>query len=121
MSNNEGNDTLSLSPVWKSYRTYNIAHCSVDCCFGGLSVIVFSLVYNLQQEAPSAIPVLCTLDLEDIIRPSYFQDEYHGSISNQDTKLLLQKDGQFLVRESGKNREHHTLSLKFNGELKHYR
>lgn len=78
-------------------------------------------VYQLQQEAPTAIAISCCSNREDANKPPYFDDEYHGSISNQDTKILLQKDGHFLVRESGKSREHHTLSLKFNNELKHYR
>lgn len=110
---------MSLSPVWKSYRKYNFALLTVG--LSGLLSLNFPPVYHLQQEAPSAVPVLCTSNLEDASKPSYFLDEYHGSISSQDAKLLLQKDGHFLVRESGKNREHHTLSLRFNEELKHYR
>ncbi|XP_057375865.1 N-chimaerin-like isoform X1 [Daphnia carinata] len=98
MSNNEEeNDSLTLSPVWKSY------------------------LYQLQQEAPTAIAIPCYSNQDDANKPHYFDNEYHGSIANQETQKLLQKDGHFLVRESGRNRGHHTLSLKFNGELKHYR
>lgn len=121
MSNNEGttNDSLTLSPVWKSYRKYTLQIGAY--LFFNMLVLFTFLVYHLQQEAPSAVAVPCASKLEQFNRPPYFDCEYHGSISNQEAKLLLQKDGQFLVRESGKSREHHTLSLRFNNELKHYR
>lgn len=79
------------------------------------------LVYHLQQEAPTAVAVLNSSSDLDESRPPYFKNEYHGSISNQKTNLLLEEDGQYLVRESGKSRKHHTLSLRFNNEFKHYR
>ena len=91
------------------------------CFFLILRFLFLFLVYQLQQEAPIAVAVLCTSNQEDANRPPYFEDEYHGCISNQDTKMLLVKDGHFLVRESGKSRGHHTLSLQCNNELKHYR
>lgn len=118
MSSNEGNEPLTLSPVWKSYREYLrlrtpwFNNNCLTCCF---------IVYHLQQEAPTAVAILCSLGHEETNKPPYFKNEYHGSISNQETKFLLQVDGQYLVRESGKSREHHTLSLRFNNELKHYR
>lgn len=118
MSSNEVNEPLTLSPVWKSYREYlRLRHL-------GLIVVNYYgvfVVYHLQQEAPTAVAILCSLDHDETNKPPYFKNEYHGSISNQEAKSLLQLDGQFLVRESGKSREHHTLSLKFNNELKHYR
>lgn len=80
-------------------------------------------MYHLQQEAPTAVPVTLPEGDESInesSRPPYFKNEYHGCISNQEAKALLEKDGQFLIRDSGKTRQP-TLSLKFNNEIKHYR
>lgn len=97
----------------------SIYHHLPDSFFSNFYGFTF-IVYHLQQEAPSAVAVP-SLDSNEINKPPYFKNEYHGSISNQEAKVLLQSDGQFLVRESGKSRKHHTLSLKFNNELKHYR
>jgi len=80
-------------------------------------------VYQLQQEAPTAEAVTLPNDCETINksnRPPYFKNEYHGCLTNQEAKALLDKDGQFLIRDSGKTRQP-TLSLKFNNEIKHYR
>jgi len=87
---------LTLSPVWKSY------------------------LYQLQEEAPTpaAVP---SKTVDEASRPAYFHEEYHSYISHNDSILLLTKSGQYLVRESGKNRKHHTLSLRFLDEIKHYR
>jgi len=87
----------SLSPVWKSY------------------------LYQLQEEAPTPVAVPSTKIDETICKPAYFGEEYHSYVSHDDSKLLLSESGQYLVRESGKNRKHHTLSLRFLDEIKHYR
>ena len=85
------------------------------------SFLVFTtVVYNLQQEAPVPIAVPVA-NINVLPKPQYFNEEYHGHISHQEASDLLQKNGQYLVRESGKNRKHHTLSLKFNDDVKHFR
>lgn len=84
-------------------------------------MFLYLLVYQLQQEAPTAVAVISVQNNCDNARPAYLGEEYHGPISNQEAQLLLQKDGHYLVRESGKQRQHHTLSLKFNNQVKHYR
>lgn len=78
------------------------------------------VVYQLQEEAPTpaAVP---SKTVDEASRPAYFHEEYHSYISHNDSILLLTKSGQYLVRESGKNRKHHTLSLRFLDEIKHYR
>lgn len=101
MNSSEGSQgkSLTLSPVWKTY------------------------LYQLQQEAPTAEAVTLPNDCETInksSRPPYFKNEYHGCLTNQEAKALLDKDGQFLIRDSGKTKQP-TLSLKFNNEIKHYR
>ena len=78
-------------------------------------------MYQLQEEAPTPVAVPSTKIDETICKPAYFGEEYHSYVSHDDSKLLLSESGQYLVRESGKNRKHHTLSLRFLDEIKHYR
>ncbi|XP_066151993.1 beta-chimaerin isoform X2 [Euwallacea fornicatus] len=79
-------------------------------------------IYRMQLEAPVPIPILC----DDIIsdRPSFLGQDYHGPISHVEAADLLssQDNGAYLVRSSRcANGEFHTLSLKFNNKIHHYK
>ncbi|XP_071054449.1 beta-chimaerin isoform X1 [Onthophagus taurus] len=79
-------------------------------------------LYRMQLCAPVPIPIIC----EDVLQntPNYLGRDYHGSISHTLANNLLKPhpDGAYLVRSSRcANGEFHTLSLKFNDKIHHYK
>ena len=78
-------------------------------------------MYNLQQEAPTAVAVLAEGNGRQSPQPDHYSGEYHGPISHHASNRLLLANGQYLVRECGRNPKQLTLSLRFNEEVKHYR
>ncbi|KAK3929266.1 N-chimaerin [Frankliniella fusca] len=76
-------------------------------------------LYRLQQEAPKARPVLADGPVPG--RPAQFGGEFHGVLSHQDAHRLLKDDGDYLVRLSAGNDGFHTLSLRFNNKVSHYK
>ncbi|XP_049818032.1 beta-chimaerin isoform X2 [Aethina tumida] len=79
-------------------------------------------LYRMQLEAPVPIPVLCNDFIPEL--PSHLGQDYHGDITHvQASNLLnLKPNGAYLVRNSkSANGEFHTLSLKFNDKIHHYR
>lgn len=76
-------------------------------------------LYRLQQEAPKAKCVPADGPVPG--RPQQFGEEFHGVLSHQDALRLLSNDGDYLVRLSAGNDGFHTLSLRFNGKVSHYK
>ncbi|CAH0551555.1 unnamed protein product [Brassicogethes aeneus] len=79
-------------------------------------------LYRMQLEAPVPIPVICNDVIPDL--PAHLGQDYHGHISHiQASNLLsLKPNGAYLVRNSkSANGQFHTLSLKFNDKIHHYR
>ncbi|KAJ8962708.1 hypothetical protein NQ318_001105 [Aromia moschata] len=79
-------------------------------------------MYRMQLEAPVPIPIICDVVPPDL--PSYLGRDYHGTISHVEASNLLysEPNGAYLVRSSkSANGQFHTLSLKFNGKIHHYK
>ncbi|XP_042219083.1 N-chimaerin-like isoform X2 [Homarus americanus] len=76
-------------------------------------------VYQLQQDAPKPAAVLCTDRPPD--SPSFYGLEYHGSIRRHQCPDLLTLEGSYLVRHSENTEGFYTLSMRFNGQIKHFR
>ncbi|XP_018567197.1 beta-chimaerin isoform X1 [Anoplophora glabripennis] len=80
------------------------------------------ILYRMQLEAPVPVPIICDEVPSDL--PSYLGRDYHGAISHVDASNLLsgQPNGAYLVRSSkSANGQFHTLSLKFNDKIHHYK
>ncbi|XP_018318711.1 beta-chimaerin isoform X3 [Agrilus planipennis] len=79
-------------------------------------------LYRMQLDAPVPIPIICNEAPPDL--PNYFGRDYHGNISHIEANNLLscRPNGAYLVRKSkSANGEFHTLSLKFNDKIHHYK
>ncbi|KAE8739615.1 hypothetical protein FOCC_FOCC014880 [Frankliniella occidentalis] len=76
-------------------------------------------LYRLQQEAPKAKAIVADGPVPG--RPAQFGGEFHGVLSHQDALRLLRDDGDYLVRLSAGNDGFHTLSLRFNKKVSHYK
>lgn len=84
--------------------------------------LILIKLYRMQLEAPVPVPVICNEVLDDL--PSYLGRDYHGAISHVQAAELLkdQPNGAYLVRSSRcANGNFHTLSLKFNNKIQHYK
>ncbi|XP_076069460.1 N-chimaerin-like isoform X2 [Oratosquilla oratoria] len=92
---NESDNAEKSSTVWKNY------------------------LYQLQQEAPKPAAVLCQDRPPD--RPPQYGPEYHGQQPRQMCEGMLQQDGEYLVRLSQSTPGGFSLSLRYNGKIKHYR
>ncbi|CAL4069559.1 unnamed protein product [Meganyctiphanes norvegica] len=79
-----------------------------------------SYLYQLQEEAPKPIMVECGPEPHPDC-PDQYSIEYHGAISRHMCTALLTQEGHYLVRESQKPQDCHTLTLRFGGAIKHYR
>nr|CAD7255910.1 unnamed protein product [Timema shepardi] len=80
----------------------------------------FCIVYRLQQEAPRPKPISGQRRLSTC--PPFYGSEFHGILSQKDASTFLKDDGAYLVRESGSgNNDFYTLSLRFEGKIKHYK
>lgn len=76
-------------------------------------------LYQLQQQAPKPEKVICQRSI--VNRPSFYGDEYHGSITREDTaKLLGQEDGRYLVRKGLSQSGTYSLSFVYKGCVRHY-
>ncbi|XP_071543365.1 N-chimaerin-like [Panulirus ornatus] len=78
-----------------------------------------SFLYQLQQDAPKPAAALCTDRPPD--SPTYYGLEYHGSIGRHQCQDILTLEGTYLVRHSEKADGFHTLSMRFNNQIKHFR
>ncbi|PNF20787.1 N-chimaerin [Cryptotermes secundus] len=76
-------------------------------------------LYRLQQEAPRPKPVSCKHHITN--SPSYYGKEFHGVISHLDASAILEEDGAYLVRQSEGSNGFHTLTLRFDRKIKHYK
>ncbi|KAJ8926125.1 hypothetical protein NQ315_009982 [Exocentrus adspersus] len=79
-------------------------------------------LYRMQLEAPVPVPIICDEVPPDL--PSYLGRDYHGAISHIEASNLLSDhpNGAYLVRSSkSANGQFHTLSLKFNDKIHHYK
>lgn len=79
-------------------------------------------LYRMQLKAPVPVPIICEIVPPDL--PTYLGRDYHGTINHVDAARLLgrQPDGAYLVRKSpNSNGDFHTLSIKFNGKIHHYK
>ncbi|XP_017775475.1 PREDICTED: beta-chimaerin isoform X2 [Nicrophorus vespilloides] len=82
----------------------------------------YEKVYRMQLNAPVPVPIICENYLPGV--PSYLGRDYHGDISHIEANNLLapHPNGAYLVRSSrSANGEFHTLSLKFNDRIHHYK
>jgi hypothetical protein len=83
---------------------------------------VLILVYRMQLDAPVPIPIISDEVPPDL--PSFLGRDYHGAISHIQAQNLLglHQNGAYLVRSSrSANGQYHTLSLKFNDKIHHYK
>ncbi|KAK3891218.1 hypothetical protein Pcinc_004884 [Petrolisthes cinctipes] len=78
-----------------------------------------SYLYQLQQEAPTPFLVPCEDRPPDT--PPHYGQEYHGTMGRHRCQELLCREGSYLVRHSDTSYGFYTLSLRFNGQIKHYR
>ena len=76
-------------------------------------------LYSLQQKAPKPRPIACKPPL--LTRPSQYGSEYHGSVSRSDANALLVESGSYLVRTSLTSPGDFSLSLNFEGRVKHFK
>ncbi|XP_063230291.1 beta-chimaerin isoform X2 [Bacillus rossius redtenbacheri] len=77
-------------------------------------------LYQLQQEAPSPRPVACARQPPGC--PPCYGREFHGTLAQREAAALLDQDGSFLVRRSSAaDSDFYTLSLRFGGQVKHYK
>ncbi|KAL5473980.1 hypothetical protein EMCRGX_G028550 [Ephydatia muelleri] len=77
-------------------------------------------LYQLQLQSPKPNRIGCAQKIPDA--PSFFGEEYHGSISRDDTALLLGKaDGNYLVRQGLSQPDSYSLSFVFGEQVRHYR
>jgi hypothetical protein len=77
-------------------------------------------LYQLQLKAPSPRCVPCTAELPDC--PAYYGEEFHGSISREETSRLLgTTEGNYLVRSGLSHAGSYSLSFVFGGQVRHYR
>ncbi|KRT84739.1 hypothetical protein AMK59_371, partial [Oryctes borbonicus] len=79
-------------------------------------------LYRMQLKAPVPIPIVNHEVPNNT--PAYLGRDYHGDISHVEASSLLgsQPNGSYLVRNSrSANGEFHTLSLKFNDKVHHYK
>ncbi|KAK6487668.1 tyrosine-protein kinase Fer-like [Huso huso] len=72
--------------------------------------------------APQPIQLPAPLPLvPEVERPLCQQVWFHGALSRQDAEWLLQKEGDFLVREGGgRSREEVVLSVRSMGQGRHF-
>lgn len=85
-----------MTPLWKSY------------------------LYTLQQQAP--VPKRIVSGKEVSGRPAQYGREFHGTISREETDVLLQNgEGCYLVRESQRAPGTYTLCLRFGGVTKNFK
>nr|CAD7397187.1 unnamed protein product [Timema cristinae] len=83
-------------------------------------IFIYFAVYRLQQEAPRPKPISGQRRLSTC--PPFYGSEFHGILSQKDASAFLKEDGAYLVRESGSgNNDFYTLSLRFEGKIKHYK
>ena len=93
-------------PIWKSYCKY----CIVWFFHFYFCIVFYSLVYQLQKEAPIAKAIFSLHKINDI--PPQYGLEYHGKLHRKKCSDLLSNDGEYLVRKGDEQESHWTLSLK---------
>lgn len=74
----------------------------------------------IESAIPEPIKVACTISPPG--KPEYLGEEYHGRISKEEEKRLLEgKSGRYIVRESFSTTGLHEYTLAFNhdGEIRH--
>lgn len=76
-------------------------------------------LYSLQQKAPRPRPVPCKRPVVD--RPTHYGSEFHGGLSRADASELLEHSGSYLVRTSHTSPGDYSLSLNFEGQVKHFK
>lgn len=90
-SNNDENDSLEGTKSWQD-----------------------EMLKRLQNSAaPVPIKVACTVTPSK--KPDYLGEEYHGSISREEEKKILEgKNGRYIVRDSFTSSRPHEYTLAFN-------
>lgn len=108
-----GSDEKPQLPAYKATRKLlSTQKIIVYISFSIFVDLLFTFpVYQLQQEAPRPVAVLCDRIVEDC--PPQYGREYHGPISRQDTdRLLGEEDGRYLIRRSQRADEAFTLAIR---------
>ncbi|KAJ3647326.1 hypothetical protein Zmor_019210 [Zophobas morio] len=103
---------------------FSVSKLDMEACCNYLypPSVDFLKLYRMQLAAPVPIPIISDEVPPDL--PNYLGRDYHGAISHVEAQNLLSahENGAYLVRSSpSANGRFHTLSLKFNNKIHHYK
>lgn len=85
-----------------------------------ITTLLFVIADSMYQALPdTAAPVPRHQAIPDSLAPLPRQQYFHGHISRVEAEALLERDGQFLIRESSKKPGQYVLTGMADGHPQH--